>query len=144
MNSLSVRCLGTLTQTPSTMTARMCVCACVCMCVSLQSLWDATDCSLPGSSSSVRGILQARKLELPFPSLGDLPDPGIKPGAPAASPALQADSLQLSHPGSPQIVYIWQDSWSSKQMLEQTDTLPHRRIVSQGRQTLKRFQQKIT
>ena len=27
--------------------------------------------------------------ELPFPSLGDLPDPGIKPG----SPALQADSL---------------------------------------------------
>ena len=26
---------------------------------------------------------------LPFPSLGDLPDPGIKPG----SPALQADSL---------------------------------------------------
>ena len=89
MNSLSVRCLGTLTQTPSTMTARKCVCACVCMCVSLQSLWDATDCSLPGSSSSsVHGILQARKLELPFPSLGDLPDPGIKPGAPAASPAL--------------------------------------------------------
>ena len=26
---------------------------------------------------------------LPFPSLGDLPDPGIKPG----SPALQADAL---------------------------------------------------
>ena len=26
---------------------------------------------------------------LPFPSLGDLPDPGIKPG----SPTLQADSL---------------------------------------------------
>ena len=26
---------------------------------------------------------------LPFPSLGDLPDPGIKPG----SPALQADTL---------------------------------------------------
>ena len=30
---------------------------------------------------------------LPFPSLGDLPDPEIKPG----SPALQADSL-LSEP----------------------------------------------
>ena len=29
---------------------------------------------------------------LPFPSLGDLPDPGIKP----TSPALQVDSLQLS------------------------------------------------
>ena len=34
---------------------------------------------------------------LPFPSPGDLPDLGIKP----ASPALQADSLLLSHQGSP-------------------------------------------
>ena len=34
---------------------------------------------------------------LPFLSLGDLPDPGIKP----TSPALQADSLPLSHLGSP-------------------------------------------
>ena len=33
---------------------------------------------------------------LPFPSPGDLPDPGIKP----ASPAL-ADSLPLSHLGTP-------------------------------------------
>ena len=32
----------------------------------------------------------------PFPSPGDLPDPGIKPVA----PALQADSLPLSYPGS--------------------------------------------
>ena len=32
-----------------------------------------------------------------FPSPGDLPDPGTKPG----SPALQADSLPLSHQGSP-------------------------------------------
>ena len=31
--------------------------------------------------------------ELPFPSPGDLPDPGIQP----MSPALQADSLPLSH-----------------------------------------------
>ena len=29
---------------------------------------------------------------LPFPSLGDLPNPGIKPASPV-SPALQADSL---------------------------------------------------
>ena len=34
---------------------------------------------------------------LPCPSPGDLPNPGIKP----ASPALQADSLPLSHQGSP-------------------------------------------
>ena len=37
---------------------------------------------------------------LPFPPPGDLPDPGIKPMSPA-SPALQADSLPLSHRGSP-------------------------------------------
>ena len=32
---------------------------------------------------------------LPFPSLGDLPDPGIEPG----SPALQADALSSEPPG---------------------------------------------
>ena len=34
---------------------------------------------------------------LPFPSPGDLPDPGIKPG----SPALQADTLLSELPGKP-------------------------------------------
>ena len=34
--------------------------------------------------------------ELPFPSPGDLSDPGIK----LASPALQVDSLPLSHQGT--------------------------------------------
>ena len=33
----------------------------------------------------------------PFPSLGDLPDPGIEP----APPTLQRDSLPMSHQGSP-------------------------------------------
>ena len=37
---------------------------------------------------------------LPFPPLGDLPDPEIKPIS-LASRALQADSLSLSHLGSP-------------------------------------------
>ena len=32
---------------------------------------------------------------VPFPSPGDLPDPGIKPG----SPALQADSVPTEPPG---------------------------------------------
>ena len=32
---------------------------------------------------------------LPFPSAGDLPEPGIKPG----SPALQADTLPSEHQG---------------------------------------------
>ena len=39
---------------------------------------DLMDCSPPGSS--VHGILQAR---LPYPSPGDLPDPGIEPVSPA-------------------------------------------------------------
>ena len=34
---------------------------------------------------------------LPFPSPGDLPNPGIEPG----SPALQADSLPTELPGKP-------------------------------------------
>ena len=36
---------------------------------------------------------------LPFPSPGDLPDPGIEP----SSPALQADSLLSEPPGNPSI-----------------------------------------
>ena len=42
---------------------------------------------------------------LPFPSPGDLPDPGIKL-KPPASPALQADSLMLSHQGSQLVVTL--------------------------------------
>ena len=41
---------------------------------------------------------------LPFPSPGDLPDPGIESTSPA-TPALQVDSLLLSHWMSP---FIWQ------------------------------------
>ena len=43
----------------------------------------------------IHGILQARIL--PFPSPGDLPNPGIEP----RSPALQADSLPTEPPGKP-------------------------------------------
>ena len=39
---------------------------------------------------------------LPFPSPGDLLDPGIKPG----SPALQVDSLPLSHQVSRGLLHI--------------------------------------
>ena len=37
---------------------------------------------------------------LPFPPPRDLPNPGIEPASPAC-PALQADSLPLSHQGIP-------------------------------------------
>ena len=58
------------------------------------------DCSPPGSS--LHGILQARILSrLPFPPPGDLPEPGIKPEA----PALQADSLPSEPPGK-RIVFL--------------------------------------
>ena len=51
------------------------------------------DYSLLGPS--VHGLLQQEYWGVfPFPSPGDLPDPGIEPG----SPAMQADSL----PGEPQ------------------------------------------
>ena len=39
---------------------------------------------------------------LPFPSPGDLPDPGVKPG----SPTLQADALPSEPPGKPTYIYI--------------------------------------
>ena len=66
-----------------------------------QLFCDPMDCSRPGSS--VHAISQARMLEwvaISF-SPGDLPDPGIK----FTSPALQMDSLPLSHLGSP-MVYL--------------------------------------
>ena len=40
---------------------------------------------------------------LPFPSPGDLPNPEIKP----MSPELQADSLPLSHLGTPVVEDYW-------------------------------------
>ena len=42
---------------------------------------------------------QGYRSELPFPSPGDFPDPGIEPG----SPALQADSLSSEPPGKPKM-----------------------------------------
>ena len=62
-------------------------------------LCDPMDCNPPGSS--IREILQARMLsELPCPPLGDLPHPGTE-SVFLMSPALDADSLSLSHQGSP-------------------------------------------
>ena len=68
---------------------------------SCQTLCDPVDCSLPGSS--IHGIPQARFSRqeywsgLPFPSPGDLPNPGIEP----RSPTLEADALNSEPPGKP-------------------------------------------
>ena len=61
---------------------------------SCRTLCNPMGYSLRGSS--LHGILQARVLEywLPFPSPGDLPDPGIEPG----SPAFQGDALTSETP----------------------------------------------
>ena len=68
------------------------------------TLHDPVDRSPPGSS--VHGILLARILELvAIPPPGDLPDPGVEPASPE-SPALQADSLPLSHQESPCLLEV--------------------------------------
>ena len=78
-----------------------------CMCAKLLqsclTLFDAMDCSPPGSS--VHGILQARILTgSPLP--GDLPHPGIEPVS-LVSRALQANSLPTELPGKPlALVYV--------------------------------------
>ena len=58
------------------------------------TLCNPMDCSPPGSS--FMGFSRQEYWSgLPFPSPGDLPNPGIEPG----SPALQADSLPSAPPG---------------------------------------------
>ena len=60
------------------------------------TLCDPMDCSPPGSL--VHEIIRQEYWNaLPFPSPGDLPNPGMDPG----SPALQAGSLLSEPPGKP-------------------------------------------
>ena len=64
---------------------------------SLQScltLCNPMDCRLPGPT--VHGIFKARISRLPFPSPGDLPDPGIEPTSPT-SPALAGGFFTTSN-----------------------------------------------
>ena len=79
------------------------ICKIYCVCMHAQplqsylTLCSPLDCSSPGSS--VHRILQTRLWSrLPSPPPGDLPHPGIEPMSPE-SPALQSDSLPLSHWG---------------------------------------------
>ena len=58
-------------------------------------------------ASSVHGILQARRLQwVAMPSSRGSSNPWIEPVSPVA-PTLQADSLPLSHEGSPCKMYIY-------------------------------------
>ena len=61
---------------------------------SCPTLYDPMDCSPPGSMGFSR---QENSIGQPFPSPANLPKPEIKP----MSPAVQVDSLLLTHQGSP-------------------------------------------
>ena len=65
----------------------------------MSDLLRPRDCIPPGSSvhEDSPGKDTGELSVFPFPSPGDLPDPGIKP----MSPALQADSLLTESPGKP-------------------------------------------
>ena len=77
----------------------VCVCVCVCVCYLLSHVWlFVTPWTITRQDPLSMGFSrQEYWSRLPFPSPGDLPDPGIKPG----SPALQANSLPSEPPGSP-------------------------------------------
>ena len=67
------------------------------------TLCDPIDRNLPGSS--VHGIFQQEYWSvLPFPSPGELPNPGIKP----RSPAFRADALPSDPPGKMQSLGLLQ------------------------------------
>ena len=66
----------------------------MCVCVSRSVVSDSATPWTVASQALLHGILEARMLEwVALISPGDLPDQGIEP----ESPALQADSLSLSH-----------------------------------------------
>ena len=62
------------------------------------TLCDSMDCRLPGSSGNSPWSFSGKStgVGLPFPSPGDLPDPGMEPG----SSALQTDALSPEPQGS--------------------------------------------
>ena len=65
-------------------------------------VWKIPWTEKPGRLQSMEFSRQEYWSGLPFPSPGDLPDPGIEP----RSPALQTDALPSDPPGKPQTAYI--------------------------------------
>ena len=66
----------------------------------VQLICDPMDCSPPGYS--VHGVSQARILELPSPSSGDLPDSRIE----LTTPTLAGGFLPLSQQGGPDLRFL--------------------------------------
>ena len=87
---------------------------------SCPTLCNPMDYSPPGSS--VHGILQAKILEgQPFPSLRDLPDPGVE----LRSPALQEDSLPSDPPWKPSGITLGPHKQSKIITISQNSSLSH-------------------
>ena len=85
----------------------MCVCVCVCVCVHTctKSLLSHPTLSIPWTVASWAPLSMGFSRQeywsgLPFPSPGDLLDPGIKPAS-LKSAALAGGSLPLAPPGKP-------------------------------------------
>ena len=83
-----------------------------CVCSAAQSwptLWGPMDCSPPGSSSMAFSR-QEYWSELPFPTPGNLPNPGVKPGS-LGSPALPGGffitSVNWEAPNIHTIIFIY-------------------------------------
>ena len=105
----------------------MCLCIHTYICVyesesevskSCPTLCNPMDCSLPGFS--VHEVFRARILEwLPFPSPGNLPDPGIQ----LRSLTLQADSLPSEPPGNPICVYTYTYKYACLLFIDQSISL---------------------
>ena len=93
-----------LTKQPKTNTTKQqqnrCVCVSALLAQSCLTLGDPVDCSPPGSSSM--GLSRQECWSgWPFPSPGDLPDPGME----ARSPALHADALPSELKGFAMLCY---------------------------------------
>ena len=79
------------------------MCECVCevaqSCPTLCDPWTVACQASPSMGFSNQEYWSG----LPFPSPGDLPNPGIEPG----SPALQADALSSEPPGKPKQIVCY-------------------------------------
>ena len=80
-----------------------CSCVCVCVCSFVQSCLTLCDpmTVAPWASLFMRSSRQEYYSGLPFPSPGDLPNPGIKP----ESPALGGGFFTTEPPGKPQFEF---------------------------------------
>ena len=87
--------------------------------IKMTGCWAVKDCSVMSDSVTPWTVAHQAPLfmgfsrqkywrSLLFPSPGDLPDPGIEPASPTSS-ASQADSLLLSHQGSPSKGFGYQE-----------------------------------